>query len=190
VHVAAVHTDGTARVHGLWLCARCRWDLVKLGYCGRKQRSADGTWLLEASDPCADVTQRVVADTFDAKSNGTVRLNTDAPTLRAGLGRSFCAHSLALSRTGAARLLRLAYPYTALMDEVLFALSGGHGEAAQRVALETAGVASEAALRAFYMTPSVFAQRSKDPTLRHTAAYASSTSRRSSADAQIPGSDG
>jgi hypothetical protein len=122
--------------------------------------------------------QLVVQGTLDARLNVTVRLNTDAPALRAGLGRSFCAHSLALSRTGAARLLKLAYPYTSLMDETLFAPSGGHGEAAQRVALDTAGVTSEAALRAFYITPSLFAQRSKDPTLRHTAAYANSMSNR------------
>mmetsp|Transcript_13268 Transcript_13268/g.39164 ORF Transcript_13268/g.39164 Transcript_13268/m.39164 type:complete len:324 (+) Transcript_13268:110-1081(+) len=79
-----------------------------------------------------------------------------------GIGRSFCAHALGVTREGAERLLRLAFPVSAYFDDMLYALAGGYGESAQQVALERAGVRSAAELRAFHSSSSLFGQHSKD----------------------------
>ena len=157
------------------LASTSAWSIVKLGHCGHKERAADGKgWLFEANDGCLDTSQEPLpAAASSARA---------PPTLLPGLGRSFCAHALAVDRQGAQRLLRLAWPYTSLFDEILFALGGGHGEPAQRAALETAGlnVTSHNAiddLRSLHTTASIFAQRSKDPEVRKRAdpAFASLT---------------
>uniref|UniRef100_A0A7S0PZF4 Uncharacterized protein n=1 Tax=Coccolithus braarudii TaxID=221442 RepID=A0A7S0PZF4_9EUKA len=63
-----------------------------------------------------------------------------------------------MDREGARRLLSLAYPVTAVFDDLVNAIAGGQGAAPQEVSLRQMGISRSAELRAVALMPSAFAQ--------------------------------
>ena len=134
------------------------WDIARLGHCFDKKSSHSSGCSANLSEARSELIEPGHAPA------------ASAATLLPGVGRSFCAHALGVTRKGAEHLLRLAYPVSSYFDDQLYALAGGFGESAQRVALEHAGVQSADELHAFHSSESLFGQRSKDgslPTLIH-----------------------
>ena len=142
-------------------------------------RAANNSTIVKRDGGCARIERRRALDHVHVGAEAVAR----APqALLPGLGRSFCTHAIGVDRTAAQWLLRLAFPVTAVFDDLLFALDGGYGAGGQRATLLRAGLAPTAAvgsgplsgrhgvapttadgLRAVHLSESLFAQRSKDP---------------------------
>lgn len=79
---------------------RPAWDMARIGYCFDKRSGH-----FDSGRCMANLTQ------------------ASSTTLLPGIGRSFCAHALGVSRKGAEQLLRLAYPVTAYFDDMVRAIA-------------------------------------------------------------------
>ena len=140
-------------------------------------RAANRSTVVKRDEGCARISER------GHRAHGR-KTDSDAATrppqsLLPGLGRSFCTHAIGVDRVAARWLLRLAFPVTAVFDDLIFALDGGYGAGGQRATLERASLSSlptgaprrrgaippltAEALRAVHLSESLFAQRSKDP---------------------------
>ena len=138
------------------------WDIARLGHCFDKTETHKPRCLRSYPDGTEKGLR--MAHHASALWNTTELTPADGPQQRStqvlsGIGRSFCAHALAVTRRGAEQLLRVAFPVSSYFDDVLYALAGGYGETAQQVALKRARVTE---LQAVHTSTSLFAQRSKD----------------------------
>jgi len=118
---------------------RSHWHVLKMGHCLHQRRG------LVVDEPDCDATRSTSA----------------TPSLLEGLGQSFCAHAIGLSRFGAQALLRLTVPVSAVFDDVIASLSGTFGERQQRLAARAAGLSSARLLRAKSTSVSLFGQLSR-----------------------------
>ena len=101
------------------------WDIIKLGHCDpcdgvHDQRSLFGghaACVGGRADNKASVPPRGAGDAADLSSSMKNVVHTS-------IGKTFCAHALGLTRRGAEQLLRLAFPVSAVFDDILAALGG------------------------------------------------------------------
>ena len=119
------------------------WSLAKLGHC----------YGGDLSEGSCDATSKA--------SQQAVRRSR--PTLRDGLGWSFCAHALGVDRMAARRLIALAFPVPMAWDDLLLLLSGQWRERASSLdaGLRRIGLRSATALGAVHTSHSLFAQLSR-----------------------------
>ena len=144
-------------------------------------RAANRSTIVKRDEGCARISKRGHrARGRKTDSDAATRPPQSRPqSLLPGLGRSFCTHAIGVDRVAARWLLRLAFPVTAVFDDLIFALDGGYGAGGQRATLERASLSSlptgaprrrgaiplltAEALQAVHLSESLFAQRSKDP---------------------------
>jgi len=127
------------------MAAEHRWKVVKMGHC----------FLNEG--------RRNITEPVCARGNAPANLapNGHSNHLMAGLGNSFCAHTLGLTRKGASALLRLAFPVSAVFDDILAALGGRFGPRHQLQTLRAAGLQTLDDLGARHFKYSIFGQLSR-----------------------------
>lgn len=110
-----------ALVHAAPILSKLRtssgWEVVRLGHC----HPCDGT--LDRPSRFNGYASCVWGD----HGHHSVPLETpdwEPNVLHSSLGKLFCAHALGMSRRGAEQLLRLAFPVSAVFDDMLAALGG------------------------------------------------------------------
>ena len=139
--------------------------LQHMAYNRKHDRKPDGGWAIVKLGGCGPcfTTQPPVscpAPSYEPIYHQLSRHDPDGIQLKKTLGRTFCAHALAVTREGAEMLLRLSLPVSTTFDNMLMLLGGGFGPDALKHALSFAGVASESSLRAWHVDSpiSLFAQ--------------------------------
>lgn len=110
-----------ALVHAAPILSKLRtssgWEVVRLGHC----HPCDGT--LDRPSRFNGYASCVWGD----HGHHSVPLENpdwEPNVLHSSLGKLFCAHALGMSRRGAEQLLRLAFPVSAVFDDMLAALGG------------------------------------------------------------------
>ena len=128
------------------------WDVAKLGGCHPCDGAEDDDTLVDGYAKCWEHPSERPSMTFPLSSPNEIKKTLD---------KTFCAHALALSRRGAELMLRLAFPVSAVFDDVLMLLGGGFGAGAQKAAIEFLSLGSEGELHAYHTKYSLFSQWSR-----------------------------